>query len=99
MQDKERQGLDEYIKIVATEPWAIKSQRMTNYLQSRIKKKGISAPAPAQAKRDSLAETRARIGFVGSSYSAIDLIGTNEICRGSAAQLNIEGSGVILSKK
>lgn len=97
MQDKECQGLDEYIKTVAAEPWAVKSQRMTNYLQSKIKKKGVSTPA--HVKRDSLAETRARIGFVGSSYSAIDLIGTNEICRGSAAQLNIEGFGVILSKK
>lgn len=95
--------LTEYIKSIGSEPWAANSYRVTGYIASQLKDVEKSTlrgkSASPRRHRDSYAETHARIGFAGSSYAAIDLVGTNEICRGSAAQLGIEGSSVALASR
>ncbi len=84
---------EEYMNNIANESWAKNNIRIQKYVKEHaLKKKHYTVAKDVK-------DTHSRIGFAGHSYEKIDLVGTNEICRGSYPNLDLNGSKMTLNDK
>jgi hypothetical protein len=78
-QDKEQ--LRQYMQSVLEEPFGKSSKRLQSYVKKQLEQK----PKPAAIK-----SSHNRLGFGGHSYTALDLLGNNDILSLHGKQMALE---------
>lgn len=76
--------LQEYMKKISQEPWAISNQRLQKFVQTELNR-----PKETASRTKQLLNTASRLGFEANAhYTPDDLARTNPICTGEFSKLS-----------
>jgi hypothetical protein len=78
-QDKEQ--LRQYMLAVMEEPFGKSSKRLQSYVKKQLEQK---------PKQQAIKSSHNRLGFAGHSYTALDLVGNNDILSLHGKQMELE---------